>query len=311
MAIYDGLIFGSVANPPRTTIPLIVDLFFRSPTPNGLFVVATQSDQFSTNSIPTHVSIPEASRDMSIQIESLRNELRRTQALAALGELTSTATHEFNNILMTILNYARLGIRNRDDASRDKALNKILEASERAAKITQTILAQARNRSESLTATNLGTIIQDAMLLLEREMRKYRVSVEIEIVPETPAAMANGNQIQRVLLNLLINARQAMTEGGTIFVRLRQADEKEFIELVVRDSGKGIPRDKLPRIFDAFYSTKSGPDESGKGGTGLGLAACKEIIDAHRGRIRVESTVGRGTAFILKIPAVLDQSAVA
>ena len=107
---------------------------------------------------------------MSIQIESLRNELRRTQALAALGELTSTATHEFNNILMTILNYARLGIRNRDDASRDKALNKILEASERAAKITQTILAQARNRSESLTATNLGTIIQDAMLLLEREM---------------------------------------------------------------------------------------------------------------------------------------------
>ncbi len=248
---------------------------------------------------------------MSVQIESLRNELRRTQALAALGELTSTATHEFNNILMTILNYARLGIRNRDDASRDKALNKILEASERAAKITQTILAQARNRSESLTATNLGAIIQDAMLLLEREMRKYRVSVEIEIDPETPAAMANGNQIQRVLLNLLINARQAMTEGGTIFVRLRQADEKEFIELVVRDSGKGIPRDKLPRIFDAFYSTKSGPDESGKGGTGLGLAACKEIIDAHRGRIRVESTVGRGTAFILKIPAVLDQSAVA
>lgn len=248
---------------------------------------------------------------MSIQIESLRNELRRAQALAALGELTSTATHEFNNILMTILNYARLGIRNRDDASRDKALNKILEASERAAKITQTILAQARNRSESLTATNLGAIIQDAMLLLEREMRKYRVSVEIEIDPETPAAMANGNQIQRVLLNLLINARQAMTEGGTIFVRLRQADEKEFIELVVRDSGKGIPRDKLPRIFDAFYSTKSGPDESGKGGTGLGLAACKEIIDAHRGRIRVESTVGRGTAFILKIPAVLDQSAVA
>jgi len=78
---------------------------------------------------------------------------------------------------------------------------------------------------------------------------------------------------------------------------------------VVRDSGEGIPREKLPRIFDAFYSTKSGPDESGKGGTGLGLAACKEIVDAHRGRIRVESTIGRGTAFVLKIPRATDQSA--
>lgn len=248
---------------------------------------------------------------MSVQLDALKSELRRTQALAALGELTSTATHEFNNILMTILNYARLGIRNRDDASRDKALNKILEASERAAKITQTILAQARNRSDSMSPTDLGSIIQDAMLLLEREMRKYRVSVELEIQPETPFAMANGNQIQRVLLNLLINARQAMPEGGTILVRLRPAADNQFVELVVRDSGEGIPREKLPRIFDAFYSTKAGPDESGKGGTGLGLAACKEIIDAHRGRIRVESTVGRGTAFVLRIPVASDQTAAA
>jgi len=248
---------------------------------------------------------------MSVQLDALKSELRRTQALAALGELTSTATHEFNNILMTILNYARLGIRNRDDTSRDKALNKILEASERAAKITQTILAQARNRSDSMSPTDLGSIIQDAMLLLEREMRKYRVSVELEIQPETPFAMANGNQIQRVLLNLLINARQAMPEGGTILVRLRPAADNQFVELVVRDSGEGIPREKLPRIFDAFYSTKAGPDESGKGGTGLGLAACKEIIDAHRGRIRVESTVGRGTAFVLRIPVATDQTAAA
>ena len=149
------------------------------------------------------------------------------------------------------------------------------------------------------------------MLLLEREMRKYRVSVELEIQPETPFAMANGNQIQRVLLNLLINARQAMPDGGTILVRLRPAADNQFVELVVRDSGEGIPREKLPRIFDAFYSTKAGPDESGKGGTGLGLAACKEIIDAHRGRIRVESTVGRGTAFVLRIPVATDQTAAA
>jgi len=230
------------------------------------------------------------------------------QSMAALGELTSTATHEFNNVLMTVINYAKLGIRNRDDASRDKALTKILEASERAAKITGTILAQARNRSESMEPTDLEGIIRDAMVLLEREMRNYRVAVEIEVDPATPKAMASGNQLQRVLLNLLINARQAMPDGGTILVRLSPSSEPGFVELIVRDSGAGIERDKLPSIFDAFYSTKDGPDETGKGGTGLGLAACKEVIDAHQGRIRVESSVGVGTAFIIRLPNATDDA---
>jgi signal transduction histidine kinase len=250
-------------------------------------------------------------KDQQAYIEHLRNELRKMQSLAALGELTSTATHEFNNVLMTVINYAKLGIRNRDDASRDKALSKILEASERAAKITSTILAQARNRSESMEPTNLEGIIRDAMVLLEREMRKYRVAVEIEVDPSTPNALASGNQIQRVLLNLLINARQAMAEGGTILLRLKPSSEAGYVELTVRDSGEGIERDKLPHIFDAFYSTKDGPDESGKGGTGLGLAACKEIIDAHDGRIRVESSVGVGTAFIIRLPVADDAQAAA
>ena len=251
------------------------------------------------------------SKDQQAHIDYLQSELRKMQALAALGELTSTATHEFNNVLMTVINYAKLGIRNRDDASRDKALSKILQASERAAKITTTILAQARNRSESLEATNLESIIRDSMVLLEREMRKYRVAVEIVVDPSTPDAMASGNQIQRVLLNLLINARQAMDEGGTILVRLRPSSEAGYVELTVRDSGAGIPRESLPNIFDAFYSTKEGPDESGKGGTGLGLAACKEIIDSHQGRIRVESSVGVGTAFIIRLPVADEAQAAA
>ena len=233
------------------------------------------------------------------------------QSMAALGELTSTATHEFNNVLMTVINYAKLGIRNRDDESRDKALTKILAASERAAKITNTILAQARNRSDSHEPTDLGAIIQDSLVLLERELRKYRVAVETQIDDSTPQAMVSGNQIQRVLLNLLINARQAMPDGGTIVVRLKPSSEDGFVELTVRDSGTGIPHENLPSIFDAFYSTKTGPDESGKGGTGLGLAACKEIIDAHQGRIRVESSVNVGTAFIIRLPIATDAQAAA
>ncbi|MCO8123694.1 ATP-binding protein [Stieleria sp. TO1_6] len=235
-------------------------------------------------------------------IQYLKAQLRQAQAMASLGELTSTATHEFNNVLMTIINYAQLGIRNRDDASRDKALGKILEASQRAAKITGTILAQARNRSESFEPTDLCGIVDDTLVLLEREMNKYRVSVTTEFAADVSQAMVSGNQIQRVLLNLLINARQAMGEGGSLLIRLRNSDEAGFVELTVRDSGSGIPADTLPHIFDSFFSTKSGPDDSGKGGTGLGLAACKEIVDAHDGKIRVESSVGVGTAFIIRLP---------
>lgn len=245
------------------------------------------------------------------EILALRNELRQLQAMATLGELMGTATHEFNNVLMTIINYAKLGIRNTDTPSRDKALAKILTASERAAKITSTILAQARNRSDSLEPTDLCELVDSALVLLEREMRKYRIAVETNFASNAPRAMASGNQIQRVLLNLLINARQAMPEGGTVLIRVAGSDDGRAVELTVRDSGTGIPAESLPKIFDSFYSTKDGPDDSGKGGTGLGLAACKDIIAQHKGRIRVESTVGRGTAFIICLPVASGQQAAA
>jgi len=237
----------------------------------------------------------------SQQLVAMGQELRRLQSLATLGELTGTATHEFNNVLMTIMNYAKLGLRNRDEASRDKALTRILDASQRAAKITSTILGQAKNRADSMQPTDLAKIVDDTMELLSREMRKYRVNVETTIGTDVAKAIVSGNQIQRVLINLLVNARQAMPDGGSVFVSLDDDPQADEVVLAVRDTGTGIPRDQLPHIFDAFYTTKEGPDETGKGGTGLGLAACKEVIDAHGGRIRVESTVGKGTAFIIRL----------
>lgn len=235
------------------------------------------------------------------RIAALEEQLLRTQRLAALGELTSTTTHEFNNVLMTVLNYARMGLRHKDEPTRDKALGKILVAAERASKITSTILAVARNRSGNLERTNLKKIVEDTLVLLERELSKYRIAVETHLA-EVPEAMAIGNQIQQVLLNLLINARQAMPSGGRLIIRLEHDVAADTVDLVVRDSGCGIPADKLPRIFDAFYTTKTGPDDSGLGGTGLGLANCRQIIEAHHGRIRVESTVGVGTQFTIKLP---------
>jgi len=240
--------------------------------------------------------------EQSRQLHQMTQELKRLQSLATLGELTGTATHEFNNAIMTIMNYAKMGLRNPDQASRDKALTKILDASQRAAKITSTILAQAKNRADSLQPTDLIKIIEDTLELLSRDMRRFRVGVETQINPATSKAIASGNEIQRVLINLLVNARQAMPDGGTITVSLDDAPDANEIVLGVRDSGVGIPREQLPHIFDSFFTTKDGPDETGMGGTGLGLAACKEVIDSHGGRIRVESTVGRGTAFIIRLP---------
>jgi signal transduction histidine kinase len=105
-----------------------------------------------------------------------------------------------------------------------------------------------------------------------------------------------------VLLNLLINARQAMPQGGRLWIRLRHDADQQLVELTVRDSGVGIPREHLPRIFEPYFSTKSQPDSGGQGGTGLGLATCRTIIEAHGGRIRVESSLGKGTAFTLRLP---------
>jgi signal transduction histidine kinase len=240
-------------------------------------------------------------RPVEEQLDALRQQLAQAQKLTALGELVSTTTHEFNNVLMTILNYARMGMRHKDEATRDRAFDKIYTAAQRAAKITTGVLAVARNRSGTFEATDLKQIVEDTMVLMDRELSKYRIAVELQLSP-VPEVLAIGNQIQQVLLNLLINARQAMPSGGRVTIKLDHQPPSSLVELTVRDTGSGIPEDKLPRIFDAFYTTKTGPDESGRGGTGLGLSACKQIIEAHRGRIRVESTVGKGTAFTIKLP---------
>jgi signal transduction histidine kinase len=114
--------------------------------------------------------------------------------------------------------------------------------------------------------------------------------------------LGSASQLQRLLLNLITNARQAIKENGTIRIIVKHELKTDSVVLTVRDNGAGIPKEVLPKIFDRFFTTKSGPDASGKGGTGLGLTACKQIIDEHRGRIRVESTVGKGTAFSIRFP---------
>ena len=240
------------------------------------------------------------------KIKHLEERLEQVAQLTAVGELASTTTHEFNNILTTVLNYAKMGIRHQDKETRDKAFTKIYDASTRAAKITATVLGLARNRKPGFEPTDLVSITEDVLLLLDREMNKYRISIERDFRP-VPEISANANQIEQVLVNLLINARQAMPEGGRLILRIAPDPTGQTVEMLIRDFGTGIPADKLPKIFDSFYTTKKGPDESGKGGTGLGLSLCKRIIERHHGKVRVESSLGKGTAFTLRFPALPAQ----
>lgn len=251
--------------------------------------------------------MPDKPVSLERQLELLQAELRQARRMAALGELVSTTTHEFNNVLMTIINYAKIGLRHKDEASRDKALTKILAAAGRAEKITNGVLGMARNRGHDRIPTDLAKLILASLVLLEREMQQYRIQIETQFEPAPPALVC-GNEIQQVLLNLLTNARQAMPRGGRILIRIASDSANDSVDLTVRDSGGGIPPEILPRIFDRYFTTKQGPDSSGKGGTGVGLSTCREIIESHQGKIRVESTVGVGTAFTLKLPAAKAES---
>ena len=240
------------------------------------------------------------------ELALLRREVLEARKAATLGELLGTTTHEFNNALTTILNYAKLGLRHRDAPTRDKALERILSAGTRAAKITASILGMARRGTTRMEPVQLETLIEESLVLLEREMSKYRVQVEREY-STVPQVSANPGQVQQVLLNLLVNARQAMPQGGRLIIRLSRDPAVGFVDLMVRDTGCGMAPDVMRRMFEPHFSTKSGPDETGKGGNGLGLSACREIVEAHQGRIRVESALGKGTAITIRLPLATAQ----
>ena len=249
-------------------------------------------------------SSPESNASISAdRIRFTQDELERRliqlERLAAVGELSSTTTHEFNNLLMTIINYAKLGLRHKDEASRDKAFTRILDAANRGAKITSTVLGLSRSGSGPMEPLDLVALVEETLVLLERDLSKYRIDVERDFHP-SPKILGAAGPLQRLLLNLITNARQAIGERGTILIRV--VPEKSHVVLTIRDNGCGIPQENLSKLFQPFFTTKSGPDASGKGGTGLGLSVCKEIVDEHRGRIRVESTIGKGTAFTIRFP---------
>jgi signal transduction histidine kinase len=235
------------------------------------------------------------------ETDQLRQQLLQAQKLSSVGALASSVAHEFNNILTTIINYTRMAIRaNQDEAGRTQALEKILKGSQRAATIISSMLGFARNTSTLREETDMVALIEEVLVLTEKDLSKHRIHVEKRYHGQ-PHAHVVPAQIEQVLLNLVINARQAMPRGGLLKLDVRENASLQTVEIRVADTGVGIPPDRLRLIFEPFYTTKE-PDEHGHGGTGLGLSVCRQIIEQHHGRIRVESIVGKGSTFTLKLP---------
>jgi len=234
------------------------------------------------------------------ETEALRQQLLQAQRLSSVGELASSIAHEFNNILTTIINSAKLGMRNTESAEKQQAFERIVKAGQRAATIAAGMLGFARKSGTHRQKCDIARLVEEVMILTEKDLSKHRIHIETRLLSR-PTAWVVPGQIEQILVNLVINARQAMPTGGRLKIEVRDNVEAEMVEVKVADTGVGIPPDQLRLIFEPFFTTKQ-PDEYGRGGTGLGLSVCRQIIEQHQGRIRVESVAGKGSTFTLKLP---------
>lgn len=221
-------------------------------------------------------------------------ELTRASRLAALGTLSAGIAHEFNNVLTAVIGHAQVGQLTQSSAEKDYSLNVIGRVSERATSITASLLTFARQREPDLGLNYLQAAIDDTLALVSHDLRKDQISV-VRQLADLPPVLCDPGQIAQVLLNLITNARDALRERGGGELRLALAHEDEHAVITVADNGSGIPPELLDTIFQPFVTTK-------KQGNGLGMAICYGIVEGHRGKISIHSTVGQGTTVTVRLP---------
>lgn len=252
--------------------------------------------------------------------KKMEDMLRQSQKMDVIGQLAGGVAHDYNNMLSAILGAAELVANTvREDVRASKLVATIIEAAARSADLTRQLLAFSRRSEGAVAAFNMNTAISSAISMLERTIDK-KVSLRTRLQAATPCINGNETQVQNALLNLGVNARDAMPEGGTItfssaevtldagFCQTSGFDMTpgEFIEVGVSDSGTGISPELLPRIFEPFFTTK----DIGKG-TGLGLAAVLATVKQHHGCITISSELGTGTTFKLYLPITKVESTAA
>ena len=234
------------------------------------------------------------------QARDLYHQLLQAEKLAALGQTISGVAHELNNPLATILTWAeRLSQRQVDEPTR-KGLDTILSESERAAKIVRNLLTFARKRHTTRAIVDLNQVVRETLALRRYEQQLCNITIFEALAAGLPHVFADPHQIQQVLLNLIINAEQAMLGAhgrGTLIIRTWHDPAHDAVVLEVHDDGPGVPDEVQPRIFDPFFTTK----EVGKG-TGLGLTVAYAIVQEHGGRITLKSGEGGGASFCVALP---------
>jgi PAS domain S-box-containing protein len=236
--------------------------------------------------------------DISAQ-KKLQEQLARADRLAAAGELAAGVAHEVNNALTGILGQADLARQATDADTLRAAMERVEIQGRRIADVVQELLGFARPRPPERGAVDLRTLVRDTLTLMAHDLGRGRVRSETHFAPDLPTVLADGKQIQQVLVNLFTNALQAMQPagGGALVVSIQRVLGAVAVE--VQDTGPGIAPEALDRVFDPFFSTKTK-------GTGLGLSVSYAIARAHGGDLTVRSAANIGTTFTLKLPVVGD-----
>ncbi len=255
-----------------------------------------------TSIIEKRLSLHKHLANQQQQNNALKFQISRLQALANIGTTTCMIAHEINNLLTPLANYATLALNNPDDKSlAEKALQKTARSCERASKIMESMLAVANGETQEKKNARLTTLVEEIFDCLCRDFAKDGITVEIRI-PEDLTVWAVPVQIQQVLMNLILNARDAMLQRGGILT-IKARGTTDVVQIEITDTGCGIEPDNLKKIFEPFFTMKAdkkSPSETS--GSGFGLVFVKKIIDAHGGSISVESEPAEGSTFKMTLP---------
>ncbi len=259
-----------------------------------------EEEQSLLNNIAGQVALMIERRESEETKSELQEHLVRAARLSEIGRLAAGVAHELNEPLNTILGFAQLVQKTQglpDTAKED--LKKITDASLQARSIIRELLIFARQSPHCVTAINLNRIVEDELGLLESMGLKSAVEVRRILDPNVPEIVADKSQILQILSNLVVNAIQAMPDGGILTIRT--SFDSSDVSLAVEDTGIGMDEDVKDNLFVPFYTTKD-VDQ----GTGLGLAVVHGIVTSHGGRIAVESESGQGSRFIITLPRKPD-----
>jgi len=234
------------------------------------------------------------------ELKQAQDQLIRAEKLASIGRLSSGVAHEINNPLNGMQNCIRMILEepeNREQTGR--YLELIDEGLQKIESVVQKLLDYSRKDPIMYEKVDVNHSLKKMLELLEYKFSKQNINIELQLDDNLPLIRGDAHLLEQAFLNLMINAYDAMPEGGTLTIRTKQTTRKrrKFVTVVIQDTGEGIPESELTRIFDPFYTTKDVGE-----GTGLGLSVCQGIIENHQGEIFVKSKAGQGAVFTIFLP---------